>query len=76
MLSIQQRQTYLTRLEVDVGVTYGCFEGNFWWRERVVGRDVDGEEPEAADVGAAGVAWAFEDGFPVEEVGVGGGAEV
>ena len=76
MFSIQQRQTYLARLKVDVGVTDGCFESDFWWRERVIGWDVDGEEPEAANVGAAGIAWAFEDGFPVEEVGVGGGAEV
>ena len=76
MLPIQQGQTYLARLEVDVGVADGCFEGDFGWRQWVVGWDVDGEEPEAAGVGAAGIAQAFEDGFPKEEVGVGRGPEV
>ena len=74
MLGRQQREADLAGLEVDVGVADGRDEGNLGRLERVLGRDGDLEEPEAAVVGRA--AHAAQHGLPVEEVVVRDGTEV
>ena len=74
MLRRQQREADLAGLELDVRVADGRDEFDLGWLERVFSGDGDVEEPEAAVVGRA--ADAAKDGFPVEEVVVGDGAEV
>src|SRR4051812_4751460 len=59
---------------MDVGMADGGDEFDLGRLERVFWRDGDVEEPKAALVGRA--ADATEDGFPVEEVVVGDGAEM
>ena len=76
MLTRQQCKTYLARLKVYIGMTDRCFESDFGRREGVVGGDDNREKPEAAEVGGDRVTRAFEDGFPVEQVGVRGRAEM
>ena len=74
MLAAQQCEADLARLELDVWMADWRDESNVGRGEGVVGGYRDGEQPEPAVVGRP--ADAFEDGFPVEEVFVGGGAEV
>ena len=52
----------------------GCEELYVWRRQRVGGRDGEGEEPATTAVGRGW--WARQDGAPVGEIGVGEGVEI
>lgn len=76
MLAGQQGQTDLAGLEVHVRVAYRGDEVDLRRGERVIWRDRDGQEPQTVGVGRGVVLGTLEHGFPLEEVGVGRGAQV
>lgn len=76
MLTRQQRQTDLAGLEMHVRVAYRRDELHGRWAQWVVRWNGETEEPQAAGVGAGLVAGAFQDGLPVVQVFVAGGAEM
>jgi len=51
MFGRQQGQADLARGKVYVGMTDGCDKLNLWRRKRIVRRDLDSQQPEAAAVG-------------------------
>jgi len=68
VLARQQREADLAGRKVHVRVADGRDELHGRRGQRVVGRDGQGEQPEAAGVGRGLVARAFEHGFPVVQV--------
>jgi len=53
-------------IRVDVWVVDSSGEGHLWWLERVVGREVDGQEEHPSLVWA--VWWSHYGGLPVEQI--------